>query len=169
MALDPMIHEAATAFAKLMAEKHPKAFPYGSGAWTRVAPLKIGIRHDIATSYPDVPVKVLKTFLARHTRSGLYLKATSVPGATRIDLNGDEAGIVSPEEAEYALALCRERHLRGFVRRQKNRILNGDISIEACAREIWKRWRGTSLDRITAMLKQELDETAELSSAKAEK
>lgn len=74
-----------------------------------IRPLKLGIHKDIAGRFPDVPLAVLRSFLARYCRQQLYL-ARSTAGAIRVDLDGQAAGVVTEAEAQNAAA-----SLRGFA------------------------------------------------------
>jgi len=68
----------------------------------RRRPLKIGIHRDILSTYPRVwSSRRLRLILHAYT-TGLQYLAASKPGAPRLDLEGKEAGEVTPEQAALA-------------------------------------------------------------------
>jgi ProP effector len=83
-------------------------FPNCFGAASQIKPLKIGIKQDLVkrlSTMGDIVmddkacmVKSLSYYVNTHN----YLK-TVVAGATRIDLDGQSAGLVTAEEAQYSL------------------------------------------------------------------
>jgi ProP effector len=87
------------ALATLLSKKHPAVFPPGR---TASIPLKIGIHRDVMARHPDVESQTVKNFFVFHAYSQPYLQATSVAGAARLDLDGNEAGIVTEEHAQAA-------------------------------------------------------------------
>ena len=88
-----------------LAEVFPDAFfIYKS----RRSPLKIGIFNDLAPLVPFVGESDLRAGLKRYTLSYGYLRSCT-EGASRIDLNGKEAGTVSAEEAGYARSVSAPR------------------------------------------------------------
>jgi sRNA-binding protein len=152
MQKDPTIEKAIADFGREVTEKYPKAFPSGKGAWSRIVPLKIGILNDLTSAHPDVPAVIAKAFIARHTRSGLYLKGTCVAGKPRVDLEGREVGIVSPKDAAYSKKCVSRRYVRGKIDRAKNRIINKDISVDDCAKKLAKRYKVFPFESMRARL-----------------
>ena len=75
----------------------------------RRKPLKLGIHHDLAAALGEV--EHLNAALAYYTRSIGYLKAQKA-GAKRIDLEGNEAGSVSEEQALNAQKALARIHAR---------------------------------------------------------
>jgi hypothetical protein len=63
--------------------------------------LKIGIHRDVLSALPEVPVKRLGIVLSRYCVDRRYLQKMQ-PGAVRVDLDGNPAGIVTQEEAAIA-------------------------------------------------------------------
>jgi sRNA-binding protein len=66
----------------------------------RRKPIKVGIRADLAPLV-SVTEDELTTTLGYYVRNSGYLRAC-VEGAARLDLAGNEAGIVTADEAEHA-------------------------------------------------------------------
>ena len=64
-------------------------------------PLKIGIAQDILHHMPDIDPKVLHKSLRYWTRHRQYL-ANCRAGEVRVALDGSAAGVVTPEDAEFA-------------------------------------------------------------------
>jgi sRNA-binding protein len=64
-------------------------------------PLKKGIAEDILHHMPDVDPKVLHKSLRYWTRHRQYL-ANCRAGEVRVALDGSAAGVVTPEDAEFA-------------------------------------------------------------------
>jgi ProP effector len=79
-------------------------------------PLKIGIYRDIRERYPDVSLRTRNEFLRRYVGQPSYLHLLTKPGAVRLDLDGNQAGIVTDEQARNAdermaqLAERKKRH-----------------------------------------------------------
>lgn len=84
----------------LLSALHPKAFPSGKLGESDTL-LKIGIHHDIFALYPDLARNVVHSLMHWHTNSNFYLEA-SVEGRQRVDLDGNPAGEVAPEQARAA-------------------------------------------------------------------
>jgi ProP effector len=77
----------------------PRAF-FARGKSCR--PLRCGVYDDLDGALPpEVDRKKLRSYLAAYTRFNRYLREL-VPGATRIGLNGEPAGVVSEQEAAQA-------------------------------------------------------------------
>jgi ProP effector len=63
--------------------------------------LKIGIHRDLAERAPDLVKSILRVALARYVGNQAYLFGLS-EGGPRIDLDSNEAGIVTAEQAAKA-------------------------------------------------------------------
>lgn len=98
----------------LLSERHPRAFPPGRSP---LVPLKIGIHRDIMDRYPDVDRATVKSFFAFHAYSKPYLEASSIGGSVRLDLDGNEAGVVTEEHAQAA-----RETLAKFAKRKKRAV-----------------------------------------------
>jgi len=88
--------EAAEIITELT-KLYPKAF---STDPSQVRPLAVGLK-DVLLQQCTRPPKHLENAMRRYTGSAGYLKAT-VEGAVRIDLDGQDAGVVTVYQAEYA-------------------------------------------------------------------
>jgi sRNA-binding protein len=108
------------AFAAILAEKHPLAFPSQRPGNSAVV-LKIGIHRDMSALYPEMSRRTLSGFMSWHTRSSKYLEASSVVGAARHDLDGNVAGHVTDDQANAANELLAERKAQFAVHRAKAR------------------------------------------------
>jgi ProP effector len=97
-----------------LAERLRATFPVFSDA----APLAIGIHKAIRERLPDVDAGQLRLTMKRHTSSTRYLKALAT-GETRLDLDGQPAGSVTPEQREQAAEQLRERFKRNAERRRE--------------------------------------------------
>jgi ProP effector len=87
-------------------ERFPAAFPADLRA---CRPLKVGIREDIISELAgEFPPRSIHVALAKHTGRRVYLRAL-VTGAPRIDLTGQPAGEVSPEQARHAQETLKAR------------------------------------------------------------
>ncbi len=71
-------------------------------------PLAIGIDKQLMARLPDLQRKPLRIALGIHTHSLRYLK-TSEKAAHRVDLDGQPAGDVTPEQRLHAAKLVKER------------------------------------------------------------
>ncbi|MGM0824944.1 MAG: ProQ/FINO family protein [Pseudomonadota bacterium] len=76
-------------------QRYPKAFFKG-----HTQPLKVGIHHDLAAREPWSG-KLIRRALANYVNLPRYIKSVR-EGATRIDLEGNEAGFVDAEAARHA-------------------------------------------------------------------
>ena len=81
----------------MLAERYPKTF-FVLGVQRK--PLKIGIADDIVAD-GTIQSKDLRWALGAYCNSPDYLRSFQA-GAARLDLNGNEAGIVTADEAEHA-------------------------------------------------------------------
>ena len=88
-----------------LAEQFPKTFTAEKHLPHR--PLKWGIAADIAARCPDLKRRVRGTALSVYCGRIAYLQSL-VAGAKRVDLDGNAAGEVTAEEAEYAAARLAE-------------------------------------------------------------
>jgi ProP effector len=84
-----------------LTEAFPQTFVLGKHRPHR--PLKVGIAADIPARCPDLGRRLLSVVLSAYTKRLMYLQST-VAGATRVDLDGKEAGKVTARDAEYAAA-----------------------------------------------------------------
>ena len=91
-------HEAAVQTLLILRAKYPQCFARLD--LPRRQPLKVGIHHDILNAVPELPVADIRLALKFYTGDINYLKQC-VEGRKRIDLNGNDAGIVTAEEAEH--------------------------------------------------------------------
>ena len=78
-------------------------------------PLKIGIYNDLL-ALGVLDQKSLSAFLGAYCNLGRYLAAL-VPGAQRVDLDGNPTGEVTPEEAEIAAKALSALHERRAARK----------------------------------------------------
>ncbi|MCS4089088.1 ProQ/FinO family protein [Rhizobium sp. BK176] len=91
--------EKVRVLSVLLSEQYPGAFPPGRVA---LVPLKIGIHRDVMVRHPEIDRLTVKNFFVFHAYSKPYLQASSVAGSARRDLDGNEAGIVTEEQAQAA-------------------------------------------------------------------
>ncbi len=98
-----------TAALDRLANTFPQTF-FVYGAHRK--PLKIGIANDIAAT-GAIPPEELRWVLRSYCGATGYFRSCK-EGATRVDLAGNEAGIVTADEAEYA----REKLAAVLARRQ---------------------------------------------------
>ncbi|MDS4016477.1 MAG: ProQ/FinO family protein [Candidatus Accumulibacter sp.] len=83
-------------------------------------PLAIGIDKQLLARLPDVDRKHLRIALGIHTHSLRYLKALE-KAQVRLDLEGNPAGEVTPEQRVYAGGLVKERLERQAAQRRAQR------------------------------------------------
>ena len=89
-----------------------------------IKPLKIGIKQDLVKSLAvradiAIPDKAcMVNSLSYYVNSSSYHKSVQ-PGATRIDLEGNEAGHVSQEEATYSLERFQSKMNKKNLAQQK--------------------------------------------------
>lgn len=102
----------------LMCETYPKAFNRDN-----VRPLKIGIQEDLLAD-EKVSKGKIKRALASYVRAPAYYRSI-VEGAQRVDLNGEDAGEITAQEAEHAKAMLQkikdERNARIKEQKQAER------------------------------------------------
>src|SRR5262245_31030046 len=100
--------QAARAVVALLCQRWPKCFDLKNRR-----PLKIGIAHDLVRVLGDaVSRPELKGALNLYCGDIVYL-STLRAGTSRLDLNGNEVGIVSPEdELRAAARLKAAKHVR---------------------------------------------------------
>lgn len=91
------------ALSQLLTSNHPKTFVLITNMKATVYPLKIGIGKEIRELYPDVEVPVLNSFLEYYVSTRQYLAISARAGMPRVDLNGDVASVITPDEATGAL------------------------------------------------------------------
>ena len=94
-------------------------------------PVKLRIQVDIQARAPGVfTKKALSAFLHRHTTANGYLKALAA-AAQRIDLDGMEAGEISEEHRQAAVAELARRRELVQARRAAERATQRDLQREA--------------------------------------
>lgn len=102
----------------LMCETYPKAFNRDN-----VRPLKIGIQEELLADEKISKGKI-KRALASYVRAPAYYRSLQA-GAQRVDLNGEDAGAVTEQEAEHAQAMLKkireERNARIKEQKQAER------------------------------------------------
>jgi ProP effector len=82
----------------------------------QVKPLKIGIFDDIIAFYerletPPFSKKSLREALSYYSASPAYLMCQKA-GSVRVDIYGNEVGLVTPEQAHYAYQRYQERYVK---------------------------------------------------------
>ena len=97
-------HELAAQTLAILAERFPKVFALKG----RRRPLKIGIDRDLASALTDLSRASIKDALRLYAGSPGYRRVL-VDGATRVDLAGAPAGVVSAEVAATASARAAQR------------------------------------------------------------
>src|SRR4051812_37283735 len=83
-----------------LAETYPAAIASRNHAPQH--PLKVGIDRDIRERYPDVSLRTRHEFLRRYVGQPGYLYLLTKPGAVRLDLDGNPAGVVTEDQAKNA-------------------------------------------------------------------
>ena len=84
-------------------------------------PLKIGIFQDLAERLaedPKVSKTLLRSALRQYTSSWRYLHGVKA-GATRVDLDGNEAGILTEEHVTHAKQALKESKDKVFASRRR--------------------------------------------------
>lgn len=98
-----------------------ECFPHCFTLEGEAKPLKIGIFQDLAERLNDDP-KVSKTqlraALRQYTSSWRYLHGVK-PGAVRVDLDGNECGVLEEEHVEHAKNTLAESKARVQARRKE--------------------------------------------------
>ncbi|MER9768968.1 ProQ/FinO family protein [Mesorhizobium sp. M0189] len=84
-----------------LAKRFPDAF-MRKGEPTK-KPLKVGIAVDVLRLVKDIPREILKRAIGDYCTGPKYAKAM-VTGATRVDLDGNAAGVVTPDAEAYTRA-----------------------------------------------------------------
>jgi|SRR5262245_37598511 len=92
-----MLTTAIESTISLLCERFPRAFARFE---QRRQPLKVGIHRDVLAAGLEVPEKDLKIALRIYVSNRVYRSRLRV-GATRIDLNGNPAGVVTPEQVAH--------------------------------------------------------------------
>lgn len=95
-------------------KRYPKAFSNPC-----MQPLKIGIHEDLSAS-EKLPDHWIRRVLAGYVRSPRYLRLLKA-GAVRLDLNGNNAGFISEEEAQHAADQLEERRLQRLQKERAHR------------------------------------------------
>jgi ProP effector len=97
-------NETVAAVIQLLQERWPACFAVLE---TRRRPLKIGIHNEILEALDGAITQAeLRRALGCYTANSVYLQHMTA-GATRVDLDGRQAGRVTREEAEYAVTALR--------------------------------------------------------------
>lgn len=91
-------------------------------------PLAIGIDKQLLARLPNLERKPLRIALGIHTHSLRYLKATA-RATTRVDLDGQPAGEITPTHRSHASELVQERLQKQAEQRKTQR------EAEAAARQ----------------------------------
>jgi len=108
-------------------KRYPKAFSNPC-----MQPLKIGIHEDLSAN-ESLPDHWIRRALASYVRSPRYLRLLKA-GAVRQDLNGNNAGFISEEEAGHATEQLEEIRLQRLQKEQalrekeESRRLNSKLS-----------------------------------------
>lgn len=95
-------------------KRYPKAFSNPC-----MQPLKIGIHEDLAAS-EKLPDHWIRRALAGYVRSPRYLRLLKA-GAVRLDLNGNNAGFITEEEALHAAEQLEDRRVQRQQKEQAHR------------------------------------------------
>lgn len=95
-------------------KRYPKAFSNPC-----MQPLKIGIHEDLAAS-EQLPDHWIRRALAGYVRSPRYLRLLKA-GAVRLDLQGNNAGFISEEEAQHAADQLEARRLQRLQKERAHR------------------------------------------------
>lgn len=99
--------------------QHPQAFPLDA---ILIRPLKVGVHTDIRAAHPDADPRAVRIALGKWCGRRAYKWALIRHGA-RIDLHGEPAGEVTPEQQAHAMeqlqALAEKRKRRQSAQRPK--------------------------------------------------
>jgi sRNA-binding protein len=117
----------------LLAERFPKCFA-AKGQAKR--PLKIGIHADIRKAAPDISIKELNRGLFDYTAGPRYLEAMT-GGAVRVDLDGNDAGTVTAEEAGTSALRARGMRLANICHNAIKTIAEFPITHEKENQDAW--------------------------------
>jgi sRNA-binding protein len=91
-------YKRAMEMRKVLVERFPKAFmPFAQPK----IPLQIGTAEKLLELTPDLPRADVLNALHNYTHGGTY-HAALIAGATRIDLNGEPAGVVTKNHELHA-------------------------------------------------------------------
>ncbi|MDE2426286.1 MAG: ProQ/FinO family protein [Elusimicrobia bacterium] len=108
----------ASAGRALLVDKFPACFK-ARGEPKRL--LKIGISKDIKARYPEMSNRAIASAVGDYVRGPTYLR-NFVEGAVRIDLDGNEAGLVTAEQVAFASAKLAKILVAMKPKSKKNRI-----------------------------------------------
>jgi ProP effector len=89
----------------MLTQRYPQAFPLDASL---IRPLKIGVREDILAAHPEMDPLELGRVLTRWCWRPRYWRVLAA-GSPRIDLTGQPAGEVSPEQARHAQETLKAR------------------------------------------------------------
>ncbi len=123
---------ANQAAVALVSETYPLAFDRKN-----VRPLKIGIQEDILAD-AKLPKGKVKRALASYVRSGHYLRSLQ-PGAERVDLAGQPAGLVTDQEAEHAKSLLKKMRQDREQRQQAEKEQQEQLRINEKLEQLLKK------------------------------
>lgn len=121
---------ANIAAINLMCETYPKTFNR-----EQVRPLKIGIQEDLLADEKISKGKI-KRALASYVRAPAYYRSLQT-GVQRVDLNGEDAGEVTEQEAEHAKTMLKK------IRDERNARVKEQKQAERQRRENQKQQRMT--------------------------
>jgi len=111
--------QAVNAVHHVLMERFPNAFPKN---YDQILPLKTGIHADLVERLPDISPTLLRRALANHTsRAGYLLALIHHRGDRRYDLDGQPAGIVTPDERTAAQARLDATTQRGQAKAERVR------------------------------------------------
>lgn len=96
-ATEPFRQQATRQLAEILGAEVPPVF----ADTERIYVLKIGIRNDLTDRYPSADPERLSEWLRVWTSKATYLAAVR-RHIHRIDLDGNEAGLISQDDIKYA-------------------------------------------------------------------
>jgi ProQ/FINO family len=85
---------------QILAERFPKCFRERKAAMPK-RPLQIGIGLSVLAAVPELSLCDVENALENYTNSSEYLR-NLIEGTARIGLDGEPAGVVAADEAQYA-------------------------------------------------------------------
>jgi ProP effector len=94
----PSKRKIASKTRSLLATRYPLAF-MPKKVWKK--PLKIGIREDILARCADLEERAVQLALADYCNGSTYLRKL-IAGTKRVDLDGIDCDIITPEQEEHA-------------------------------------------------------------------
>ena len=129
MIMDAERLDRARAALKIMAERFPRAFT------DPPRPLKVGVTKDLIPAVRDaVGARAVRDAIALYCRRPAYLKM-QIEGATRVDLDGNDCGNVTADQAEGAKQRLEWKAARAWERAlEKERTRRIEREARAAAR-----------------------------------